>query len=259
MNIVFIGAGNLATNLSITLKNAGYSILQVYSRTEKSAKELAQKLNCDYTFDINNLQKADIYFFAVRDTVIPQLLNQYNFADKFIVHTAGSISIDVFKNTTDKYGVFYPLQTFSKYRKVDFKNIPICIEANNLKSLQLIENIANDISNDVRLINSEQRKTIHLAAVVACNFVNHLYSISADILNKGNIPFDIIKPLIIETAKKIIDNDPHNVQTGPAVRNDTQIIEKHLRMLDDDNLKNIYQLISDDIYRMMNKRSIHDE
>lgn len=249
MNIVFIGAGNLATNLSLTLKNAGYSILQVYSRTEKSAKELAEKLICDYTFDINNLKKADVYFFAVRDNVIPQLLNQYNFDNKFIVHTAGSISIDVFKNRTKNYGVFYPLQTFSKYRKVDFENIPICIEANNLKSLQLLENIAKDISGDVRLINSEQRKIIHLAAVVACNFVNHLYSISADILNKGNIPFDILKPLIIETANKIIDNDPHNVQTGPAVRNDTQIIEKHLRMLDDDNLKNIYRLISDDIFK----------
>lgn len=249
MNIVFIGAGNLATNLSLTLKNAGYSILQVYSRTEKSAKELAQKINCDYTVDINNLKKADIYFIAVRDNVINQLLNKYNFADKFIVHTAGSISIDIFKNITDNYGVFYPIQTFSKYRKVDFKNIPICIEANNLKSLQLLQTIAADISGDVRLINSEQRKIIHLAAVIACNFVNHLYSISADILNKGNIPFDIIKPLIIETANKIIDNDPHNVQTGPAVRNDTQIIEKHLRMLDDDNLKNIYRLISDDIFK----------
>ncbi len=249
MNIVFIGAGNLATNLSLTLKNAGYSILQVYSRTEKSAKELAQKINCDYTVDINNLKKADIYFIAVRDNVINQLLNQYNFSDKFIVHTAGSISIDIFKNITDNYGVFYPIQTFSKYRKVDFKNIPICIEANNLKSLQLLQTIAADISGDVRLINSEQRKIIHLAAVIACNFVNHLYSISADILNKGNIPFDIIKPLIIETANKIIDNDPHNVQTGPAVRNDTQIIEKHLRMLDDDNLKNIYRLISDDIFK----------
>ncbi|MCK5822997.1 MAG: DUF2520 domain-containing protein [Bacteroidales bacterium] len=253
MNIVFIGAGNLATNLSLTLKNAGFSIVQIYSRTEKSAKELAQKIDCDYTIDINNLKKADIYFFSVGDKIIPKLLECNNFENKFIVHTAGSISIDVFKNITDNYGVFYPLQTFFKERIVDFKNIPICIEANNLKSLQLIEKIANDVSNDVRLINSDQRKIIHLAAVFACNFVNHLYSISADILNKGNIPFDILKPLIIETANKIIDNDPQKVQTGPAVRNDAQIIEKHLKMLDDDNLKNIYRLISDDIFRMMNK------
>jgi len=253
MNIVFIGAGNLATNLSITLKDAGYSILQVYSRTGKSAQELAQKINCDYTTDINNLKKADIYFFSVADKIIPKLLESSNFENKFIVHTAGSVSIDVFKNKSNNYGVLYPLQTFSKERIVDFKNIPICIEANNSESHQLLENIANSISNDVRLIDSEQRKIIHLTAVFACNFVNHLYSISSDILKKGNLPFDILKPLIIETANKIIDKDPKCVQTGPAVRNDTQTIEKHLEMLDDQNLKNIYRLISDDIFRMMNE------
>ncbi|MBE9469090.1 MAG: DUF2520 domain-containing protein [Bacteroidetes bacterium] len=252
MTIVFIGAGNLATNLSIAFKKAGYSILQVYSRTEKSARELSKKINCDYTIDINKLKKADIYFFAVGDKVIKKLLESNNFENKFIVHTAGSVSIDVFKDKSNNYGVFYPIQTFSKERIVDFKNIPICIEANNRDSQKLLENIVNSISDDLRIINSEQRKLIHLTAVFACNFVNHLYSISSDILKKGNISFDILKPLIIETANKIIDNDPKCAQTGPAVRNDNQTIEKHLKMLNDDNLKNIYKLFSDDIFRKMN-------
>ena len=248
-SFVFFGAGNLATHLASALQNSGHSILQIYSRTKESAKTLAEKLNANYTTELNQIvNNADIYVLALRDNVIEEILNKYDFTGKFAVHTAGSVNINIFKNHTKNYGVFYPLQTFSKFREVNFNNIPVCIEANNNINEKILLQIARQISNDVQLINSEQRKHLHISAIFACNFVNNMYVISDEILRKNNISFDILKPLIIETAEKVLKNKPIDVQTGPAVRNDQNLIKKHLNLLSYSPLfQKIYNFVSESI------------
>lgn len=248
-SFVFFGAGNLATHLASALQSSGHTILQIYSRTKESAKTLADKLNTNYTTDLNQITNtADIYVLALRDNVIEEILNKYDFTGKFAVHTSGSVNINIFKNHTKNYGVFYPLQTFSKLREVNFNNIPICIEANNKNNEKVLIQTGRQISNDVQLINSEQRKHLHIAAIFACNFVNNMYVISDEILRKNNISFDILKPLIIETAEKILKNKPIDVQTGPAVRNDQNLIKNHIDLLSYSPLfQKIYNFVSKNI------------
>jgi len=151
-------------------------------------------------------------------------------------------------------GVFYPLQTFSKNQKINFKDVPICIEANNKKTLNILSNLAKSVSNNIYFTNSEQRKSLHLAAVFACNFTNHLYSISENILKKENIDFEILKPLIIETANKIKNHSPLEMQTGPAIRNDKEIIKEHLKLLKRNKTEqNIYKLLTENIIKISNQ------
>lgn len=247
--IVIIGAGNVATQLGLALKKSKHTIIQVYSKHKSSASNLAKSLNCDYTnySDKINLS-ADIYIIAVNDDAIAEVVKQLRLADKIVVHTSGSVEMNILKSSSKNYGVFYPLQTFSKNNKVDFSTIPICLEANNTATLKTLQSIAKSISNNVQIINSEQRKTIHLAAVFACNFTNHLYTISSTILESANLSFDILKPLIEETAKKIKNTSPVETQTGPAVRDDKKTINNHLKMLSDNKeYQQLYKIISKSI------------
>ena len=163
-----------------------------------------------------------------------------------VVHTSGSVSISAIDNK-NRQGVFYPLQTFSKSKEVDFKSIPICIETKNKKDFQILEKVAKSISNIVYKINSEQRKALHIAAVFVCNFVNHLYQIGNDICIENDLPFDILKPLIQETANKIFTLSPNQAQTGPAKRKDTQTINTHMSFLSDENQKEIYKMLTKSI------------
>jgi len=249
--LAIIGAGNLATRLSIELHNQGIEILQVYSRSVTSALTLAKLIGCTYVTQPDMItSEADIYIVSVSDHAIGYLLCNVNFNHKLVVHTAGSISIDELKNYSSNYGVLYPLQTFSKYREVNFLNIPFCIEANNRENEQILVDLASIISNDVRLITSEQRKQLHLAAVFASNFVNHMYTLASDIIQKSEMSFDILIPLIEEVASKIKEISPLKAQTGPAVRNDKNIINEHLEMLEmESKLKDIYIILSESIYR----------
>jgi len=253
--IVFIGAGNIATHLALALKKAGFDIIQIYGRTDHSAKTLADKVKSSYTSNLNNLNKeGDIYFVSVVDLALKDILKKLNVGDKLIVHTSGSTPMDILKDSSSNYGVFYPLQTFSKNKKLDFEDIPICLEANSNRNLKLLTSLAKAISKNVKSINSEQRVAIHLAAVFSCNFTNHLYVIAEEILNKYDIPFDMVKPLILETAKKIADEKPHKVQTGPAKRDDHETIAKHLNMLvNDKEYMEIYKLITENIIKHKNQ------
>ncbi len=253
--IVLIGAGNLATHLTIALNKSSKKVVQIYSRTRKSAKELADKISCKYTNNILEIDRnSDLYIIAVSDKAIENLLKTKVMNDKFIVHTAGSVNMNIFKNYTNNYGVFYPLQTFSKKREVDFSEIPMCIEANNDNNLNLLKTLSSEISKDIRLINSEQRKQIHLSAVFACNFVNHMYSIAYDLLEKNDVNFDILKPLITETTNKIYNNNPHDLQTGPAIRNDKKVIKNHIELLSHSKkYKKLYSFVSKSIYKFANK------
>ncbi|MCK4360735.1 MAG: DUF2520 domain-containing protein [Bacteroidales bacterium] len=259
--IVIIGAGNVATNLAQALRKAGFDIIQIYGRTNHLAKALADKVKSSYTSNLSDLNmEGDIYFISVVDSAFKNILKKINIDDKLIVHTSGSIPMNILNNTSKNYGVFYPLQTFSKQKKPDFENIPICLEANSDRNLKLLTSLAKTISKNVHIINSEQRAALHLSAVFACNFSNHMYVIAENILLKHNISFDMIKPLINETAKNIEDHRPHKVQTGPAKRGDHEIIAKHLELLaDNPDFREIYKIITQNIIKYKNQTDKSDD
>lgn len=249
MNIVFIGAGRLAQNLAVELYNKSFTICQIYSRTIESASLLANKVDANATNNISDIiSDADLYIFSVKDSVLPDLLSKTAPNKGLWVHTAGSLPMSIFDKYTSRSGVIYPLQTFSKDRLVDFSEIPFFIETNNGEDFAILDNICNKISQKVFNLTSEKRQYLHLTGVFACNFVNQMYAISENILKGEEIPFNIILPLIDETAAKVHQISPSEAQTGPAIRYDINVIDKHLKLLKDERLKNIYQLISEYIH-----------
>ena len=251
--VTLVGAGNLATQLGKALKMAGVSISQVYSRTEKSASELANLLECPFTTSLSSLIMCDLVIVSVKDDALEDVLSQLK-RTAVVVHTSGSIPMEIFEGHFEQFGVFYPLQTFSKQRDVDFSTIPICIESSSPELLEELTQLGNQLSNTVEHINSEKRKTLHLAAVFTCNFVNHFYQIGNALLEEQELNFDLLKPLIQETAQKVMHLDPIDAQTGPAVRFDETIINKHLNLLSDKpELKKIYNFVSENIYQTKNR------
>ncbi len=253
MKIVFIGSGNLATRLSLEMQQKGMEIIQVYSHTENHAERLAKQLACSWTAIPNEIRSdADLYIFSLKDTALEEVISQIKPNNGLWVHTAGSMPMDVFKGYAVHYGVMYPLQTFSRKRLVNFQVIPFFVEANTSENESRLIQIATKLSGDVRLLSSEKRKSLHLAAVFACNFTNHIYTLAAKVLQKQDIPMEVLLPLIDETAAKVHVMSPKQAQTGPAVRYDKNVIQKHLSMLEDSDLKNIYQLISQSIHKEHN-------
>ena len=256
-SIVLIGAGNVATQLGKSLQKQGFSIVQVYSRTETSASALAQRLNTQYTTNTSLIiSDADVYVFSIKDDEIANVLATIPIGKGLYVHTAGSVDMDVFSPYTDRYGVLYPLQTFSKNRDVSFERIPILLEANQKEDADVLLYIAGQLSNTVQILSSEKRRYIHLAAVFACNFTNHMYSLAADILEKQDIDYSLLLPLVEETAAKIKDLPPIKAQTGPAIRYDKEVMQKHLDLLGKDaDSKEIYQGISHSIRNFHKNRT----
>jgi len=251
--IVFIGAGNVATNLAFAFLKAGIKNMHIHNRTEQSAKQLAERLKCPYSFNFENIpENADLYIIAISDDAVSEIsknkILKQKIDNNLVVHTAGSISIDVLKLLSGNYGVFYPLQTFSKSKILDFNKIPVCIEASSEFNYNKLLEYASQISDDVRNISSEQRKYIHLAAVFANNFTNRMTGIAEEILKEQNIDFDILLPLLQETFDKIKKENPNKIQTGPAVRNDKKVIEMHLNLLKNKpDLQKIYSFVSKNI------------
>ena len=258
MKVVFIGAGNLATRVAIEFKRKGIDVSQIYSRTEESASSLCDKLNTisegtSYITDIKDIsQDADLYIFSVKDDALENILKQMKPNNGIWVHTAGSIPMNIFSSFKENYGVFYPLQTFSKTRDVDFNRIPVFIEGKNDEIVSSLKETAEKITSDVRNADSEQRKELHLAAVFACNFTNHMYAIAAKLIEDKGLAFDSIRPLIAETAAKIEEIEPYKAQTGPAIRYDEGVINKHLALLQNDTFKDIYSLLSKSIHEFKN-------
>ena len=219
MKIVFIGAGNLATRLSLAMQRVGMQIGQVYSHTEASARQLATRLGCPWTNDLSALQEdVYLYVFSLKDTVLSDVISKVKPNNGMWVHTAGSMPMSVFEGYAQRFGVLYPLQTFSKGRNVNFDVIPIFLEANTDKNADYLKNIA--LSENVRFMSSEKRRSLHLAAVFACNFTNHIYTLSYKLLENESIPADVLLPLIDETVSKIHSMPPAAAQTGPAIRYD---------------------------------------
>lgn len=253
MRIVFIGAGNLATQLALSLQEAGHEILQVYSRTMASASALAIQLGCDATDSLDKVAYgADIYIFVVKDTVLRQLaLNLMPGRDEALfLHTAGSMPAGVFAEARH-YGVFYPMQTFSKSRRVQFSEIPCFVESPDKDDMKKIRALASSVSDHVYEVSAEDRRQLHLAAVFACNFVNHCYALSAELLAARHIPFEVMWPLTDETARKVHEMSPAEAQTGPAVRYDENVMDKQKALLENHpQWKEIYESMSRSIHEL---------
>ncbi|MFC4817189.1 Rossmann-like and DUF2520 domain-containing protein [Flavobacterium sp. GCM10023249] len=245
IQVIILGSGNVAQHLiSAFEKNTTARVKQVFARNPKNISHLI-----DYervTNNINSLLEADVYIISVTDDAIENISAQIPYKNKLVVHTSGTISITNLDSKNRK-GVFYPLQTFSKNKSVNFKEIPICLETQNQEDYHLLEKIAHSISDKIFNINSEQRKALHVAAVFSCNFVNHLYQLGSEICKENNIPFEILYPLIQETANKIKTLSPEEAQTGPAKRNDTTTINAHLHFLQNETQKEIYKLLTKSI------------
>ncbi|HRS67642.1 MAG TPA: DUF2520 domain-containing protein [Paludibacteraceae bacterium] len=231
-HIVLIGSGNLATQLGLALHRRGLHIVQVYSRTKEAAKTLAEQLNAPFTTNLGELvPTADLYIYALKDDVLAEVINTVSVTQGLHVHTAGSMPMSLFVKKQLNYGVFYPLQTFSKEKTVDFTNIPVFITANSTENADKLTVISKRVAEKVFVITDEQREFIHLSAVFACNFTNHLYAIAEKILAEQDLPFEPLIPLITETLEKAKTLSPSQSQTGPAQRGDQVVISKHLQLL----------------------------
>ena len=252
--IVLVGAGNVATHLGMAWQKAGYEIAQVYSRTSASASELAGRLGIGYTTSLEDIcTDADVYVMMVKDAILQELIPAVvkGREDALFVHTAGSMPMSVWEGHAVRHGVLYPMQTFSKAREVDFSSVSFFVEANGESDLTILKSMASALSPKVYEATSAQRTILHMSAVFACNFANHMYALSARLLEKNGLPFDAMLPLIDETARKVHELHPQNAQTGPAVRRDENVMNKHLGMLaDEPGIRNIYKIISDSIQEL---------
>lgn len=239
----------MAYHLGIRLQECNLNVVEVYSRTKENAIALAKQLKVQSTTQLIDLkQNSDLYVLAISDYAIGKVTRELVsiLPEKaFVVHTSGVTPSSVFEDEFENYGVFYPLQSFSKSKAADFEQIPICVDASKDDLLAQLKDLAQQISPKVYEINDEQRAHLHLAAVYANNFTNYLFHIAHQILEQQNIPFDLLKPLILETAQKVQQNIPKLMQTGPAVRGDEVSIKRHLDLLENHSeWTQIYKLLS---------------
>lgn len=249
MIVSIIGSGNVATHLAKALKTAQVQVLNVWSNRFENAQALAAQVNANAIEELADFasDNSDIILIAVKDDAIEVVVDKLGGYRGIVAHTSGSVSLAVLNNF-ENFGVFYPLQTFSKYKEVDFNKVPMCLEANNTATLAQLKSLASILSKQQSEVDSEQRKILHLAAVFACNFPNYLYGIAQQLLAEHQLDFDLIRPLIAETANKVQNDLPVNVQTGPAVRNDEQTLLKHEGLLaQHPEWLTIYKLLSEQI------------
>ncbi|WP_439153432.1 Rossmann-like and DUF2520 domain-containing protein [Winogradskyella sp.] len=247
ISVVLLGAGNVAYHLYKAFKKSNtIEVVQWYNRTLKSIS--SYKNEVAITDNLNTLKKADIYLMGVSDDSISSLSAALPFENRLVAHTSGSVSIHDLDKKNNR-AVFYPLQTFSKDFELNFSEIPICIEVTEKDNLQLLKDLAEATNSKWYKINTEQRQTLHVSAVYVNNFVNQLYRIAHEISDAKSINFDILKPLILETAKKVQYISPYMAQTGPAKRNDKKTIKRHLKLIEDDEHKVIYELLTNSIKR----------
>lgn len=244
--VVVLGSGNVAHHLISVFKSTeGIDLVQVYARHPEALAKLlpGEKI----TSKISDLAMADLYIIAVSDGAINEIIPHLPFTERLVAHTSGSMPLQ--KDNGQRNGVFYPLQTFSKNKTIDFKSAPICLEAENEQDFVILKQLADAVSDNVYQIDSVQRRALHVAAVFCNNFTNHLYTVGSEICKENKIPFDILKPLIQETTDKIMYLSPLQAQTGPAIRGDETTINAHLDFLKDDTMKSIYELLTQSIQK----------
>lgn len=250
-----LGSGNVATHLGKAFFDAGHSVLQVWSRDLCHAQVLADQVKAEAIDLLGKVNpEADLYVASIVDDAIVSVLEQLPSHSAIVVHTSGSTDMEVISPYSTDYGVFYPLQTFSKAVEIDLSDTPILLEASNEDVFKKLKELAFSVSKDVQPCNSDQRIKLHIAAVFSCNFTNHLYAIAQEIVEESRLDFDLIRPLILETARKVIDKLPSEVQTGPAVREDRLTMDRHRqKLIDHPNWLSIYNLLSADIINNLAK------
>jgi predicted short-subunit dehydrogenase-like oxidoreductase (DUF2520 family) len=242
IDIVILGTGNVAFHLcKAMLCYENINVKQVYGRTKRSLSSFPNEV--EKTTNLSNLKNSHVYIVAISDDAIGEFSKQLPIRNSLVVHTSGSVPMSEL-DSKNRNGVFYPLQTFSKDKELNFRTIPICLEAEQIEDLELLKELGFELSDRVEVIDSQKRATLHLAAVFVNNFVNHLYTIGHNLLDDVSLSFDLLKPLIIETANKIDCIPPSEAQTGPAIRNDQKTIENHLHLLKNNTDKEIYQMLS---------------
>lgn len=250
--IFMIGSGNVATHLAGALQAAGHRVVGVYSRTKKNADRLASTLQCSAFTSLTDIPEADVYIFAVKDDALNSLIAELTPSDHaLLLHIAGSVPMEVFKGKAEHHGVLYPLQTFSRECAVCFREIPCFIEASTEQAAQQLKLLAESVSSHVQWLDSDSRKYLHLAAVFACNFTNHCYAMAWQMLQERGVDPHVLLPLIDETARKVHRLSPAAAQTGPAVRWDTSVMQRHLSLLKDQQYAGaLYQLMSNGIHTL---------
>lgn len=251
-DISIIGAGNVAWHLSQALENSGHHIHEVYSRQAKHAKALTKTLYSAQVIDSLDFSssKSSVFIIAVKDDAIKEVAEALipPSPNAIVVHTSGSVSIDVLGYALQNYGCFYPLQSFVKTRKIKFKEVPVFIEASNRETKHTLTQLAKTVTSKVAYLDSEQRKALHVSGVFASNFVNHLLSIAKQIALKHKIDFRLLEPLVIETINKALELGPEKAQTGPASRGDLEVLDGHFAFLEgDEALQKIYKALSQHI------------
>ncbi len=249
MDIVIIGTGNTAYVLGKKLQEAGHHILQVFGRDSMKASELAYDLGTESTNYWNIVSReADIYIIAVSDIAVEEVMKELNLSGKTIVHTAASVSKDVLKNVSNRFGVFYPLQSLKKGLN-HLPEIPVIIDAGDAETLKELELLAHSITDKVAEAGDDKRLKLHLAAVFCNNFVNHIYALTEQYCKREGLDFNLLLPLIRETAARLDDIAPSQTQTGPAIRNDRETIEKHLQLLEGHpQMHKLYEVLTESIH-----------
>ena len=253
-SISFIGSGNVATHLAIAVKKAGYDVKEIYSLNHENAIELARKVGCTAIRSVEEIdQSVDLFLIAVPDEAIEKLIKNFPLVNGIVAHTSGITPMEVLKQEP-RFGVFYPLQTFSKQRELDISAVPFCIEASSGDVLIQLKEIAMKLSKSVFGIDSNQRQYLHLTAVLVNNYSNYLFQTAYDILDAKNIDHSILMPLIEETISKIKDITPDEAQTGPASRNDIKTIEKHLMLLNEyPQYIDLYKIFAEQLIKKYNE------
>ena len=252
LKVSILGAGNVATHLFKAFnESTNITVNQWFNRNIKAIN--AYKSVVDVCDDLNKLKPADIYILAVSDDAIAKLSEDLPFEDRLVAHTSGSVNIHDL-DRKNRRAVFYPLQTFSKDVEMRFQDVPFCLETLVKSDLIILKELADGIGSPYYKISTEQRQTLHLAAVFINNFTNQMYRIAHEISDAKHINFDILKPLIIETAKKVQTVSPYMAQTGPAKRNDKKTIKRHLKQLENPTHKEIYELLTNSIKRTHGKK-----
>ena len=249
MKVVVVGSGNVAESLAVALYEAeGVELVQIYARNEEHGRKVAELAHTAWSG--SELAEADLYLISVSDNAVAEVAKSLSVAeDAVVAHTAGCCPIESLEPHTHR-AVFYPFQTFSMGRKVDFTKGYICVEGTTDHALRTVEEAAHALTAKVLPADTARRAVIHLSGVFACNFANAMYANAAEVLAKEGLPFDIVAPVIEETAKKVVESqDPAQSQTGPARRGDTQTLERHRRMLaEEPEKREIYDKISEDIW-----------
>jgi predicted short-subunit dehydrogenase-like oxidoreductase (DUF2520 family) len=255
-SISFAGAGRVGEALCKELFHAGYCIDLIVSENEAKGKSLADYCKAEWSNDLVFPNSTKVIIVAVPDHRLKSVLESVTCCQETLVsHTAGSFGLDIFPEKIQRRGIFYPLQTFSKGRKVSFFDLPFLLESSDDESAGILKTLAESIGGKVHFVDTEQRRMLHLAAVFVCNFTNHMLTLGREVALKADYPFEILTPLIKETISKALDTGPENSQTGPAVRNDRNTIEKHLELLSfSSDLQKIYQEISQSIIEYYNNR-----